>query len=230
VIARCPETTASDSTSIGSRHASTKSGRLFALRDWIAWTLLGLALGACGGAPPAVASVPGAPTSLQPAVSPYDRREWRHWNDDDHDCQDTRTEVLIAESETPVEFRDERHCKVARGRWTCPFTGQVFTDPRKLDIDHLVPLENAHRSGGWRWSRAKKRAYANDLTEPEHLVAVRASTNRAKGSKGPDEWLPPNLAFVCRYVRDWATVKARWALKGTASEQRAVLRTLVSCK
>lgn len=132
----------------------------------------------------------------------YNRHAWRHWVDADHDCQSTRDEVLIAESEVRVEFVDDRHCRVKRGRWTCPHTGRTVTDPVRLDIDHLVPLENAHGSGGWRWSPAQKAKYANDLDDPEQLVAVVASANRSKGSRAPDQWLPANVSFVCEYVRD----------------------------
>lgn len=226
MIARCREPTASDGATIAWRNAPTNSRRLF----WMAWIVIGLALGGCGGVRSAAAPVPGSPAPMHAAADPYDRREWRHWTDDDHDCQDTRTEVLVAESETPVEFRDERHCKVARGRWTCPYTGQLVTDPRRLDVDHLVPLENANRSGGWRWSRAKKRAYANDLMDPEHLVAVLASANRSKGAKGPDGWLPSRSAFRCAYVRHWRAVKRRWALSSSTIEERAIEQTLASCK
>jgi hypothetical protein len=56
---------------------------------------------------------------------------YRHWTDDDSDCQDTRQEVLISESIGPVEM-DDRECRVVSGRWFDPFTGQTFTDPSDL--------------------------------------------------------------------------------------------------
>ncbi len=130
----------------------------------------------------------------------------------------------------PVEFADARHCKVKRGRWTCPYTGRIVTDPAELDVDHLVPLENAHRSGGWRWDRAKKAEYANDLGEPEHLVAVAASANRSKGSRGPEGWLPPHVTFVCEYVRDWVAVKSRWSLSMSPGERSRVDEILATCE
>lgn len=187
----------------------------------------------------AAAGCSGVDVSVRPATprarveaaspTPYSRREWRHWIDADRDCQDTRQEVLIAESEVPVEFADDRHCRVKRGRWTCPYTGRVVTDPAELDIDHVVPLENASASGGWRWSLAKKEAFANDLEHPEALMAVVASANRQKGSKGPDRWLPPHVTFVCQYVQRWVAIKSRWRLPMSTAEQEQTQRVLAGC-
>ena len=91
---------------------------------------------------------------------------------------------------------------VAYGEWLAPSIGSAFLDPVKLDIDHLAPLENAHRSGGYSWDSDRKRAYANNLSNPGHLVAVTASTNRSKGARRPEDWLPPDEGYWCQYGRD----------------------------
>ena len=168
-----------------------------------------------------------APANVRP---PYSRGDWRHWIDADDDCEDTRQEVLLSESTLGTEFKDSRKCEVATGSWTDPYTGEVFTNPRDLDIDHMVPLVNAHRSGGHAWDDQRKRDYANDLAYDGHLVAVSASANRSKGGKGPDEWRPPNGAYWCQYALDWITVKSEWELSATQKEADALSEMLDTCE
>ena len=165
-----------------------------------------------------------------PSVLPtYDRNEWRHWTDEDRDCQDTRQEVLVAESLVEVEFRSESECRVTEGEWFAAYTGATVTDPGDLDIDHLVPLANAHRSGGWAWSPEEKRDYANSLDDPDHLIAVTARANRSKGAKGPEEWRPPDEAYWCEYATDWIRVKHAWNLSATLAEAHALMAMLATC-
>ena len=120
-------------------------------------------------------------------------------------------------------------CKVIGGQWFAAFTGTYVYDPGLLDIDHFVPLANAHASGGWAWSSADKRDYYNDLTDPQHLIAVTASANRSKGSRGPDQWKPPDSSYWCQYAYSWADIKARWGLTATSSETNALQTMLEGC-
>jgi hypothetical protein len=165
---------------------------------------------------------------LRPSAT-YKRREWKHWLDEDRDCQNTRTEVLVAESEVPVRFMDARRCKVLTGRWTCPYTGKVVFDPGLLDVDHVVALGNAARSGGYAWSPERKTAYANDVNDPSHLIAVDRSANQAKRDRGPEAWLPPRPEYQCTYVRTWVAIKKRWGLTTTLPERRAIASLLHDC-
>ena len=43
---------------------------------------------------------------------------------------------------------------------------------------------------------AKRKAFANELKDSEHLIAVAASANRSKGAKDPAEWFPPQQGFL----------------------------------
>jgi len=122
--------------------------------------------------------------------------------------------VLIEESLTPVVFEDSRNCRVRSGTWHDAYSGMTYTDPGQLDVDHLVPLENAHRSGVWAWSRERKRDYANDMIDRNHLIAVYLSLNRQKGSHTPAIWKPPDRAAWCAYANAWMGSKhdgtCRW--------------------
>lgn len=98
---------------------------------------------------------------------PYNRSSFRHWIDIDHDCQDTRQEVLIRDADGPIKLSPDG-CRVISGIWIDPYTGQTFTDPIKLDVDHFVPLKNAYDSGAYKWDKKKREEYANYLGNNYH--------------------------------------------------------------
>lgn len=173
---------------------------------------------------------PRAPRPASTSLSgiPYDRTLYGGWIDWDGDCQDTRQEVLIAESLEQVKM-DAGGCRVVSGKWYDPYTDFYFTDPRKLDVDHFVLLKEVHRSGGISWGSAQKKAYANDLADPKTLIAVSASANRSKGDRDPANWLPPNRAYHCEYVKAWVEIKNQWALEMDAAEAAKVSELLTGC-
>ena len=122
-------------------------------------------------------------TEIPASLPAYDRHDWKHWTDANGDCQDARNEALIAESRGTISYRTERRCRVSGGEWLAPYTGTVVTDPSKLDVDHMVPLGNAHISGAWRWTAHQREQYANYLDDPQHLIAVTARTNRTRSER-----------------------------------------------
>ena len=148
----------------------------------------------------------------------YNRGDWKHWTDDDKDCKNTRHETLVDESQKGVTFKTSENCQVATGEWVDPYTATTSTEASKLDVDHMVPLKNAHDSGGWKWDKKKKSMYANDMRYDDHLIAVTARANRQKGSKGPDEWKPENQDYWCEYALDWIQIKVDWELTVTNRE------------
>ena len=167
--------------------------------------------------------------SIPADIPEYSRSQWKHWMDEDGDCQDARQEALIIESLVEVAFESGRKCRVATGRWYGAFTGTYVEVPGDLDIDHLVPLKNAHESGGWTWSSARKEEYANYLGDPDHLMAVKKAANRSKGAKGPEEWRPPDEGYWCQYATDWTEVKREWGLTMTQRETEAIVEMLDTC-
>ncbi|MFI6790761.1 HNH endonuclease family protein [Nonomuraea sp. NPDC050383] len=136
-------------------------------------------------------------------------------------------EVVLARDGRRV--RKNAACHPVKGIWYSPYDGKRLKSERQVDVDHVVPLAYAWRSGARRWSEARRRAFANDLTRPE-LVTVSHSANIAKGGQGPQSWRPPRRAYWCRYATSWITVKHHYRLFVTRSEKVALLNMLRTCR
>jgi Lamin Tail Domain/Protein of unknown function (DUF1524) len=142
----------------------------------------------------------------------YVRDKFKLWIDADHDCQDTRDEVLAAESRTHVTG-----CDIEHGRWFSYYDHKTWTRASDVDIDHVVPLAETWDSGAWRWTAQTRERYANDLADPRTLLAVTDNVNEAKGDSDIAEWQPQY--DDCRYLDDWTAIKTRWRLAVDADEK-----------
>ncbi len=148
----------------------------------------------------------------------YDRKAYPHWSDLDKDCQNTRQEILISRSLTPVEL-NRKGCTVVRGEWKDYYYPQVHTQAKAVDIDHLIPLKHAHEVGASGWGRAQREAFAND---PDNLVITERRYNRQKGAKSIAQWLPVGRDYACRYIQDWVRLKKKYQLALTPPEQNTI--------
>jgi len=192
-------------------------------------------LGSSGDAGRVPADAGGALKGLE--VSPpgsmagYDREDFPHWSDaqefgwnvSDSAC-DVREAALIRDGQDVVVGEG---CDIESGRWRDPYTTRAYTDPLDIDIDHLVPLANAHRSGASAWDEAERERYAND---PNNLLSVEDNANQEKGDKGPEAWKPPNRAIWCSYARRWISVKSDYGLTINPQEKAALRQLLSTCK
>lgn len=152
---------------------------------------------------------PQAQTITAPVVKVgYDRKNWKHWIDEDKDCQNTRHELLISTSLIKPTL-DLKGCKVIAGKWYGKYSNQYYTDPTKLDIDHIIPLKEVYLSGGNKWTKKQKEDYANDYNI---LIPVLARENRQKGVKDPANWMPSNADYHCEYVKKWVDIKTKYNL------------------
>lgn len=95
-----------------------------------------------------------------------------------------------------------------------------------VQIDHVVALENAWRSGASTWDQAKRYRFGNDMY---NLLAVDGPANQEKGSASAAYWLPTNGAYRCEYVARQIGVKAKYGLSVTTKEKRAMLSVLHGC-
>ncbi|MER0240625.1 HNH endonuclease family protein [Streptomyces sp. HSW2009] len=154
----------------------------------------------------------------------YSRERFPHWIKISGEC-DTRETVLARDGQDVVQ--DDR-CRAVAGTWTSLYDDKTFTNAKALDIDHVVPLAAAWRSGADTWTTAQRRAFANDLTHSQ-LIAVSAASNRSKGDKSPDAWRPPATGYWCTYSRAWTDTKHVYDLSITASEKIALREMLDTC-
>ena len=159
----------------------------------------------------------------------YDRDDWSHWSDDDGDCQNIRHEVLQDETLEAVTFTNSSNCYVATGKWYGVYTATYYYSASELDVDHFVPLKNAHDSGGYEWSFQKKKEYANYLEDSDHLIAVQSGANRSKGARGPEDWKPTNKDYWCEYAYDWIRIKDTWGLTATQNEWNTLVSMIDAC-
>lgn len=153
----------------------------------------------------------------------YARSKYRLWVDANGDCQDTRAEVLVAESRS----KTTGGCTIKTGRWFSYYDKKTWTQASDVDIDHLVPLKESWDSGAKSWNADTRSRYANDLRDARTLVAVTDNVNQSKSDRDPAEWMP--TYGKCLYVRQWTAVKIRWGLKVDRAEKTKLSRVAASC-
>lgn len=123
--------------------------------------------------------------------SDYNRSDWGGWADLDNDGLNTRQEVLHDYSVIGIQ---------------CQYT-KIVVPAGEIDIDHIIPIRYAWGVGADSWVKEKMVQFYND---PENLVPSLAGVNRAKGAKGPDEWLPKY--DVPEYIDKWKRLCVKYEL------------------
>jgi hypothetical protein len=193
--------------------------------------LVGPGGGTANAIPPGIPSAEVARTELAAlTVAPdgsmdgYDRDKFPHWHTVDGACN-TREMVLRRDGDG-VEVGDD--CAPTTGSWTSPYDGDTWTQPSDVDIDHMVPLAAAWRSGASSWTTAQREKFANDLDSPQ-LWAVTDNVNQEKGDKTPESWKPPQESEWCQYARAFTHVKHTYELTVKATEQDALEEMLATC-
>ena len=149
------------------------------------------------------------------------------WKDVDHNGCDTRNDILARDL---IVNGMRNSCVVTAGELTDPYSGeQIYfrkEDASKVQIDHVVALENAWQSGAYNLTQTGREALAND---PDNLLAVNGHDNMAKGSKSADQWMPPNADYACAYASKQVQIKSRYALTVTTAEKQALADALATC-
>ncbi|MCA2215795.1 HNH endonuclease family protein [Jidongwangia harbinensis] len=153
----------------------------------------------------------------------YSRAKFPSWRSTGANC-DVRDSVLARDG-TKVKTSG---CNVVAGTWRSVYDNKTLDTPTKVDVDHVVPLANAWRSGASAWTTDRREDFANDLDRPQ-LIAVSQTSNRAKGDQDPSTWKPSATGSWCEYAVDWITVKSYWKLTVTSTEKAALTDMLEKC-
>ncbi|MEV8509111.1 HNH endonuclease family protein [Actinoplanes sp. NPDC051475] len=191
----------------------------------------GLSSGPAQATPPGIPSKATAQSKLdvlvvaaQGSMSGYSRDLFPHWITVSGSCN-TRETVLKRDGASVVT---DSACASTSGRWYSPYDGATWTLASDVDIDHVVPLAEAWRSGAGSWITSKRQGFANDLTRPQ-LIAVTDNVNQAKGDQDPSTWQPGVASYRCTYAKMWIAVKSYWALTLQSSEKTALQGMLDTC-
>jgi len=189
-----------------------------------------------GGQGAAVAGADGSALTLLATLpvraednSPKYRRDefGAAWADVDKNGCDTRNDILRRDLRSTT-IRKADDCTVLTGELTDPYTTRIIRFNRErnasaVQIDHVVPLADAWRTGALDWTDAQRKAFAND---PENLLAVDGPTNQEKSDQDASEWLPPSPGEQCPYVARQVGLKARyhlWVVQAEADAMRTIL-------
>ena len=188
-------------------------------------------------APAAVATPPNIPSkataqselnvltvAAEGSMTGYSRDLFPTWITISGTCN-TREWVLKRDGTSVVVGSD---CAPTSGSWFSQYDGITISASSGVDIDHVVPLAEAWRSGAASWSTSTRQAFANDVTRPQ-LIAVSASSNRSKGDQDPSTWQPTRTSYRCTYSRMWIGSKSYWSLQLQSTEKSALQVMLNAC-
>jgi hypothetical protein len=203
-----------------------------ALGSVIAATVVTAVLASPAGATPpnipskgtAQAELNALTTASEGSMSGYSRDLFPHWITISGACN-TRETVLRRDGTDVVV---DSSCAAVSGSWFSPYDGATWTAASDIDIDHIVPLAEAWRSGASSWTTNRRQGFANDLGGPQ-LIAVTDNVNQAKGDQDPSTWQPPRTSYRCTYSKMWIRTKHRWGLRLQSSERSALQVMLDTC-
>ncbi|THV42849.1 proprotein convertase P-domain-containing protein [Glycomyces buryatensis] len=174
--------------------------------------------------PPGIPSAATAQTELNALTvrteqnnNTYDRDLFPHWSSVGGGC--TARQYVLGRDGSNVETGSD--CQPDSGSWQSDYDNVWTSTVSNATIDHVVALGEAWGSGAWAWTTAQRQAFANDIDSPQLWIAT-TSVNSSKGADDPAEWMPPNTAVRCDYVKAWTHVKYLYNLTVDSAEKSAI--------
>lgn len=167
------------------------------------------------------------PVAAAGSMTGYTRAKFgAAWADTDGNGCDTRNDILARDAaRTGSHVVKADACKVTAIEMVDPYTGATLTKS-EIDIDHVVPLAVAWRSGASGWAPDRRTELAND---PRNLIAASDKENRKKSDKTPDAYMPPNPAEACPYASAYLMVVDVYQLTITGAVKAKLSSALEAC-
>jgi hypothetical protein len=153
----------------------------------------------------------------------YSRDLFPHWITVTGTCNTRETVLRRDGSGVTVDAS----CRPTSGSWFSEYDALTLTSSSGVQIDHVVPLAEAWRSGASLWTTSKRQRFANDLADPE-LIAVSGVSNQSKSDQDPSTW-KPRAAYACTYAKLWIGSKYAWGLRLQSTEKSSLQGMLNSC-
>ncbi len=110
------------------------------------------------------------------------------------------------------------------GKIISPYTGECFSNLRQTQIEHIVAIYEAHKSGLCSADMATRRAFGSDLL---NLTLAAPSVNRKKGAKDATEWMPQRNS--CWFAHRVLQVRLKYQLTIDRREADALEAVLAAC-
>lgn len=212
-------------------HCRTLSRPRWAVAVLTAAAVYGVAAPSASATPPNIPSKSTAQAELnalsvaaESSMTGYSRDLFPHWITISGACNARETVLKRDGSGVVVDGA----CNPTSGSWFSQYDGITVSPSSSVDIDHVVALAEAWRSGASSWATSRRQSFANDLNNPQ-LIAVSASSNRSKGDQDPSTWKPTRTSYHCTYSKMWIRSKYAWTLRLQSTEKSALQSMLNTC-
>lgn len=162
-----------------------------------------------------------------PMVGYTRERFGQPWKDTDHNGCDQRSDVLLRDAGSAA--RDEkRRCQVVAISLVDPYSGERLTELSKIQIDHVVSLGAAWRSGAAAWTDGQRELFA---TDERNLLAVKGTVNQGKSDDPPEKFrhLIKRDSW-CQVARIYVQVSGEYHLTITVPSRDALAEMLATCR
>jgi len=113
----------------------------------------------------------------------------------------------------------------SQGGMFSPYDMTCFSSRRESDVEHIVAIAEAHRSGMCSQSNRKRAKFSSDIL---NLTLATPHLNRnEKVAKDAAQWLPTHNE--CWFASRVVAVKKKYQLSVDKAEKKALKRVLENC-